>query len=108
MGTTIELTPLAIAHAPEHCQPDSEFYDLLEVSTWQSQRRHPVDEVTVGLRTGNVTRGGVYLPSIVIEARSVGGNRKGCEAFCTALAQEATHWFGVVVLDRSDLRNQGI
>jgi len=73
----------------------SEFYDLLEASTWQSQRRHPVDEVTVGLRTGNVTRGGVYLPSIVIEARSVGGNRKGCEAFCTTLTQEATRLFGV-------------
>lgn len=72
-----------------------EFYDLLEVSTWQSQRRHPVDEVTVGLRTGNVVRDGVYLPSIVIEARFVGGNRKACEAVCAALAQEATRLFGV-------------
>lgn len=73
----------------------SVFYDLLEASTWQSQRRHPVDEVTVGLRTGNVMHDGLYLPSIVIEARSVGGNRKGCEAICTTVAQEATRLFGV-------------
>lgn len=73
----------------------SAFYDLLEASTWQSKRRHPVDEMTVGLRTGNVMQGGVYLPSIVIEARSVGGNRKGCEAFGAVLMAEATRLFGI-------------
>ncbi len=71
------------------------FYDELEVSTWMQKRRHAVDEASVGLRAGNVLRDHVYLPSIFVSARSVGGNRKACEALGAALCQEATRLFGV-------------
>lgn len=72
-----------------------EFYDHLETSVWESKKRHPIEELLVGLQARYVFREGCHLPSIVIEARSVGGNRKACQAACEALSREAVASFGV-------------
>ncbi|MGA9347459.1 MAG: hypothetical protein WBW48_01480 [Anaerolineae bacterium] len=71
-----------------------EFYDNLETSAWESKRPHLVEELSVGLLTKYVFREHCHLPSIVIEARSVVGNRKACHAACEALSQEAAALFG--------------
>lgn len=71
------------------------FYDHLETSTWESRQRHPVEELTVGLEARYVIRERVHLPAIIIEARSIAGNRKGCEAACQALSESAASLFRV-------------
>jgi len=71
------------------------FYDDVEISTWESKKSHPIEELSVGLYAGNVFREHCYLPSIVIEARSVAGNRKACQVACEKLSQEAASLFGV-------------
>jgi hypothetical protein len=43
----------------------------------------------VGLQVGNV------VTFIVIEARSVAGNRKACQTACEKLSQQASKLFGV-------------
>jgi hypothetical protein len=72
-----------------------EFYDNIETSTWESKKHHPIEELSVGLQAKYVFREGCHLPSIVIEARSVTGNQKACQAACEALSQEADALFGV-------------
>jgi hypothetical protein len=72
-----------------------EFYDNLETSTWESKKWHPIQQLSVGLQAKYVSRERCHLPSIVIEARSVGGNRKACQAACEALSQEAANLFSV-------------
>lgn len=72
-----------------------EFYDNLETSTWESKKWHPIQELSVGLQAKYVFRERCHLPSIVIEARSVDGNRKACQTACEALSQEAANLFGV-------------
>jgi hypothetical protein len=72
-----------------------EFYDNLETSTWESKKWHPIQELSIGLQAKYVFRESWHLPSIVIEARSVNGNRKACQAACEALSQEAANLFGV-------------
>ncbi|MCD5407732.1 hypothetical protein LR090_00445 [Candidatus Bipolaricaulota bacterium] len=79
-----------------------EFYDSIETSTWESVKPHPIEELSVGLQAKYVFREGCHLPSIVIEARSVTGNRKACQAACEALSQEAA-LFGVR-FDHTSLR----
>jgi hypothetical protein len=73
----------------------SEFYDNIETSTWESMEYHPTRELSVGLKAQHVFREGCHLPSIVIQARSVTGNRKACQAACEALSREAAALFGV-------------
>jgi hypothetical protein len=51
--------------------------------------------LAVGLQAKYVFREGYHLPSIVIEARSVAGNGKACQAACEALCREAAALFGV-------------
>ncbi|OGO41460.1 MAG: hypothetical protein A2Z04_06890 [Chloroflexi bacterium RBG_16_57_9] len=72
-----------------------EFYDNVDTFAWQSKKRYPVEEVSVGLQGKYISWGGHHLPSIVIEARSVAGNRKACEAVCEMLSREAAALFGV-------------
>ena len=72
-----------------------EFYDHLETSVWEGKQRHPIEELSVGLQAKYVFREGCHLPSIVIQARSVGGNRKACQAACETLSREAVASFGV-------------
>lgn len=72
-----------------------EFYDNIETSTWESKQRHLIEELSVGLEAKYVSRERYHLPSIVIEARSVAGNRKACQAACEALSRDATALFGV-------------
>lgn len=72
-----------------------EFYDNIETSTWESKERHPIEELAVGLQAKYVFREHYHLPSIVIEARSVTGNRKACQASCESLSREAAALFGV-------------
>ena len=71
------------------------FYDHIETSTWESRQRHHIEELTVGVEARYCFREGYHLPAIIIEARSIGGNRKGCEATCEALSREAAALFGV-------------
>jgi len=40
----------------------------------------PVQELAVGLGARYLLPGGIHLPDIIIEARSVDGNRKACQA----------------------------
>lgn len=75
--------------------PVHEFYDNIETSTWQSKKPQSVDELSVGLEAKYVFRKHCHLPSVVIEARSVAGNRKACEAACEALCREAAALFKV-------------
>ena len=70
-----------------------EFYDNSETSARESKKPHPVEELAVGLEAKYVFRQHCHLPSIVIEARSVSGNRKACAAACEALCQEAVALF---------------
>ena len=72
-----------------------EFYDNIETSAWESKKSYPVEELAVGLQAKYVFREGCHLPAIVIEARSVVGNRKACQAACGALCREAAALFGV-------------
>ncbi|MCR4404986.1 MAG: hypothetical protein NUW06_06935 [Candidatus Acetothermia bacterium] len=72
-----------------------EFYDNIETSAWESKEPHPIEELSVGLQAKYVFREGYHLPSILIEARSVTGNRKACQAACEALSREAVALFGV-------------
>jgi len=72
-----------------------EFYDHLETSAWESRKAHLIEKLTIGLQAGYVFQGGYHLPSIIIEARSVNGNRKACEVACATLGQEASRLFGV-------------
>lgn len=72
-----------------------EFYDRIETSTWESKKRHPIEELSVGLQAKHVFRKHHHLPSILIEARSVGGGPKACQAACESLSREATALFGV-------------
>ena len=72
-----------------------EFYDTIETSSWESGEPQPVEELSVGLRTKYVFREHCHLPSIVVQARSVAGNRKACQAACETLSQEAAALFGV-------------
>ena len=82
----------------DNCLPmDSvrEFYDNIETSAWESKKPHPVEELSVGLQAKYVFRERHHLPTITIEARSVGGNRKACQSACEALSREAASLFGV-------------
>jgi hypothetical protein len=72
-----------------------EFYDHLETSAWESRKAHLIEKLTIGLQAEYVFQGRYHLPSIIIEARSVNGNRKACEAACATLGQEASRLFGV-------------
>ncbi|MBI3922132.1 MAG: hypothetical protein HY318_11995 [Armatimonadetes bacterium] len=71
------------------------FYDNVETSAWMSKKRHAVDELSVGLEARCVSRESHWLPSVVVEARSVDGNRKACEAICDSLCEQATGLFKV-------------
>ncbi len=75
--------------------PVREFYDHVETSTWESKKRYPVEELSVGLLAKYAFRERHHLPAIVIEARSTVGNRKACQAACDALSREAAALFGV-------------
>jgi len=72
-----------------------EFYDNIETSIWERTKSHSIEELSVGLEAKYVSRDSYHLPSIVIESRSVFGNRKACEAACEALSREAVKLFGV-------------
>jgi len=72
-----------------------EFYDTIETNTWERTKPHSIEELSVGLEAKYVSRDSFHLPSIVIESRSVFGNRKACEAACETLSQEAAKLFGV-------------
>jgi hypothetical protein len=72
-----------------------EFYDNIETSAWERKEPPPVEELSVGLQAKYVFRQHCHVPSIVIEARSVDGNRKACEAACEALSREAATLLGV-------------
>jgi len=71
------------------------FYDHLETSIWESGEPGPVQELTVGLEARYCFQEGYHLPEIIIEARSVDGNRKACEAACQALSERAASLFQV-------------
>jgi hypothetical protein len=71
-----------------------EFYDKIETSTWESKHRHPVEEASVGLQAKYVFRQRHHLPCLTVEARSIDGNRKACEAVCETLSREASALFG--------------
>ncbi|MEA3459420.1 MAG: hypothetical protein U9R11_01885, partial [Chloroflexota bacterium] len=75
--------------------PVRHFYDHLETSIWESGEPGPVQEIAVGLEARYCFREGYHLPAIIIEARSVDGNRKACEAACRTLGERATSLFGV-------------
>src|SRR5438132_1941120 len=82
----------------KHRLPSSavrEFYDNIETSTWESKRRHPVEEASVGLQAKYVFRQQHHLPCLTVEARSINGNRQACEAVCETLSREASALFGV-------------
>ena len=72
-----------------------EFYDNIETSAWESKKPYPVEELSVGLQARYVFRERHHLPTIIIEARSVAGNRKACQLACEALSREAVSLFGV-------------
>lgn len=72
-----------------------EFYDNVETSAWERKKPPPVEELSVGLQAKYVFRQHCHVPSIVIEARSVDGNRKACQAACEALSREAATLFEV-------------
>jgi hypothetical protein len=87
-----------------------EFYDNIETSTWESKKPYPVEELSVGLEAKYIFRERHHLPSISIEARSVDGNRKACQAACEALSREAAMLFGVrfdhLSLEVEELRDE--
>lgn len=71
------------------------FYDHLKTSIWESGEPGPVQELTVGLEARYCFREGIHLPDIIVEARSVDGNRKACEDACRALSERAASLFEV-------------
>jgi len=71
------------------------FYDHLETSAWESRQQYPVEELTVGLEARYSFRESIHLPAVIIQARSIFGNRKGCEAACHALSQSTSSLFQV-------------
>lgn len=72
------------------------FYDTIETNTWESKKSHSIEELSIGLEAKYVSQDSYHLPSIVIESRSVFGNRKAGEAACETLSQEATKLFNEI------------
>lgn len=70
-------------------------YDHLDASIRESGEPGPVQELTVGLEARYCFREGYHLPEVIIEARSVNGNQKACEAACRTLSERAASLFEV-------------
>lgn len=71
----------------------NEFYDNIEIPAYISKESYPVEEISIGLLAKYCMRRSHYLPEIVIEARSITGNRKACEAVCEQLQKQVADLF---------------
>ena len=61
----------------------------------EGRQHHPVKEITIGLSADLCFSKGYMLPGIEIEARSIDGNIKACEAVCQTLMEKSKEIFNL-------------
>lgn len=71
------------------------FYHNVEVISYEGRKYHPVQEISIGLSAGLCFSKGYMLPGIEIEARSIDGNIKACEAVCQTLMEKSKEIFNL-------------
>ena len=61
----------------------------------EGRQHHPLQKITIGLSAGLCFSKGYMLPGIEIEARSIDGNIKACEAVCQTLMEKSKEIFNL-------------